>query len=323
MVRPLRIEFEGAVYHVTARGNERRQIFKDKADYRWFVGLLAHLPERFGALIHGYALMGNHYHLLIETPRPNLSRAMHYVNASYAGRFNRKRKRAGHLLQGRYRGLLIEKDSHLLSVSRYIHLNPVRAGVCERPEQYVWSSYLEYIGRVKRSGWLTCEWVLEQFASEPAQARRRYKRFVEDGLGLNENPFEGLRNGFVLGSEKFLAEAIKKAGVRRHREVPQSRGLADPPDFDVLIALVAERFGVSERDILQRGTRNNAARNACLYLLRNLTESSNEEISQHFGVGPYAVSKAALRFKEELARDRTAGKLVADLTRMLMSNVKT
>ncbi len=136
MARPLRIEYDGAFYHVTARGNEGNHIYRDEGDYQKFLGILAELLQRYNVIIYGYVLMWNHYHILIEAQKSNITKAMNYLNATHARYFNGKYRRPVHLFQGRYKGFLIEKDRYLLSVSRYIHLNPVRAGIARRPEEY-------------------------------------------------------------------------------------------------------------------------------------------------------------------------------------------
>ena len=142
MGRPLRIEFPGAHYHVTSRGNEQKDIFKSKADREQFLGYLESAVSRYGAVIHAWCLMTNHHHLLLETPLANLSQIMRHINGAYTNYFNTKRKRVGHLFQGRYKAILIEADAYLLELSRYIHLNPVKAKIVSRLEDYPWSSYL-------------------------------------------------------------------------------------------------------------------------------------------------------------------------------------
>jgi putative transposase len=149
MARPLRIEYEGAFYHVTSRGNEQKKIFYSKSDYEKFKHYLKEAQYKYGYLIHCFVLMTNHYHLLIETPKPNLSRVMHYLNSSYTNYINIKRKRSGHLFQGRYKAILIDRDNYLLELSRYVHLNPIRAEMAEKPEDYPYSSYNNYITREK------------------------------------------------------------------------------------------------------------------------------------------------------------------------------
>ena len=153
MARPLRIEYPGAFYHVTSRGNERKDIFKSNTDREMFLSYLASAQEKYEAVVHAYCLMSNHYHLMIETPQGNLSQIMKYINSSYTNFFNIKRKRTGHLLQGRYKAILVEADAYATELSRYIHLNPVRAGMVRSPEEYRWSSYSYYTERSSPS-WL-------------------------------------------------------------------------------------------------------------------------------------------------------------------------
>ena len=154
MARPLRIEYPNAFYHITSRGNERRAIFGSTGDYARFLGYLQSATERYGARIHCFCLMPNHYHLLLETPRANLRRILHHLNTGYTNYFNTKTERVGHLFQGRYRAVLVEKDAYALELSRYIHLNPVRANLVKEPSQYSWSSYSPYVEKEKRWGWL-------------------------------------------------------------------------------------------------------------------------------------------------------------------------
>ena len=146
MARPLRVEYPGAFYHVINRGNHREKLFKSARDYEKFIQYLEKASERYALIVHTYCLMGNHYHLLVETPEPNLSMTMQWLNVSYATYFNRKQDRNGHLFQGRFKAILIEADAYLNHLSRYIHLNPVRAGIVERPGQYRWSSYPAFVG---------------------------------------------------------------------------------------------------------------------------------------------------------------------------------
>ena len=145
MARPLRIEYSGAFYHVTSRGNERKAVYKSQRDREKFFSYLESATERYGAVVHIFCLMDNHYHLLIETPSGNLSQIMHHINGAYTTYFNTKRERSGHLFQGRYRAILIEVDEYAKELSRYIHLNPVRAGIAENPEEYRWSSCQYYM----------------------------------------------------------------------------------------------------------------------------------------------------------------------------------
>jgi len=209
MGRPIRIEYPGALYHITSRGNERRNIFLNDGDRVKFLQILEDYHDRYGILIHSYVLMDNHYHLVLETPRGNLLMVMHGINSSYTGHFNRRYGRSGHLFQGRYRGILVEKDTYLLSLSRYVHLNPVRSGVVRRPAQYRWSSYLGYIGKGEELQWVEYAWVLSQFGKEKRWARERYREYVEEGLRVKEpSPLRNLQGQVILGGQGFI-ERIK------------------------------------------------------------------------------------------------------------------
>jgi putative transposase len=310
MGRPLRIEFSGAFYHVTSRGNEKRQIFLSEKDFRKFLDVLSELPARFAVEIHGFALLGNHYHLLLQTARPNLGMAMQYLNTSYAVYFNRMHKRVGHLLQGRYKAFLIEKNSYLLTVSRYIHLNPVKAHLVDRPEEHFWSSYRNYIGRGKRHSWVTCSMVLGQMSPDPSQAKKLYRKFVEDGLYLDENPFDSLKAGLVLGSEAFLEDLKRKCAVSKQPDVPQSKLFTDTPGLDHVLKVVSRYFQIDKDKIIHSYKQDNCARRACLYLLRTLTDLSSAEIGKKFHISYTAVSKATSRFRQEVKRDRKLHLLV-------------
>jgi putative transposase len=310
MARPLRIEYEGALYHITARGNEYKSIYREDNDYHKFLDILSLLFKRFQVIIHGYVLMGNHYHLLMETPKANITKAIHYLNGVYTGYFNRKYNRIGHLFQGRYKSILIEKEGYLLSVSRYIHLNPVRAGITKKAEEYKWSSYAEFIGKVREKEWLYCEWILDRFSENNLSARRVYKEYVEQGLVLKENPFQQMKSSLIVGSEKYFEEIIKKIKLERNNEIPETKALIKCVLYEDVIDLVARRFGIAEEQLFVSGKRNNLARNICLYLLREKTDMSNNEIAKSFGIGYTAVSQAAARIRAKMISDPDLRKIV-------------
>jgi putative transposase len=203
MSRPLRIEFPGAVYHVTSRGNARKKIFLNDSDRETFIVTLAWVVERFGWVCHAYCLMDNHFHLLIETPKPNLSSGMRQLNGVYTQRFNRLHKRVGHLFQGRFKAILVERDNYLLELCRYIVLNPVRAHMVTSADQYRWSSYLATVGEAAIPAGLSIDWVLSQFAKTSAVARKRYAAFVTEGVG-KPSPWSELKGQALLGGEQFI-----------------------------------------------------------------------------------------------------------------------
>ncbi len=202
MARPLRIEYEGAVYHITSRGNARQRIFLDDKDRTAFLETLAEAVDRYRWNCHAYCLMSNHYHLLIETPSPNLSRGMQLLNGVFTQRFNRHHKRFGHVLQGRYKAILVERESHLLELARYVVLNPVRAKMVRSARDWPWSSYRATSGQVEAPEFLHTDWILAQFDSNRDRAARAYRRFVRQGRGIDV--WEGLRAGSLLGSEDFV-----------------------------------------------------------------------------------------------------------------------
>jgi len=230
MARPLRIEFPSAVYHVTSRGNARHDIVTDEQDRRTFLTLLAHVIERFGWLCHAYCLMGNHYHLVIETPQANLSRGMRQLNGRYTQTFNRRHRRVGHLFQGRFTAILVEKEPHLLELCRYVVLNPVRAKVVAHPRRWAWSSYRATVGETVAPAWLTTDWVLGQFGTRGHTAQQRYRTFVAEGRG-GPRPWDRLQGQIYLGSEAFIG---RHQPDRVIREIPRRQTQAVRPPLAVL-----------------------------------------------------------------------------------------
>lgn len=205
MARPLRIEFAGALYHITSRGNARSDIFIDDADREYFLSQLARATERCAWLVHGYCLMGNHYHLLIETQGNTLAKGMKFLNGTYSQHFNRAHARVGHVFQGRYKAILVQKETHLLELSRYVVLNPVRAHMVQNVEDWPWSNYTATAGNVPCPDWLSTEWTLACFAKRRKQAINAYRAFVAEGLGQDQL-WEDLKNQVYLGSNEFVEE---------------------------------------------------------------------------------------------------------------------
>jgi putative transposase len=221
MARPLRIEFAGALYHVTSRGDGREDIFRDDRDRRMLLGVLAHVIERMHWQCHAYCLMGNHYHLLIETPNPNLARGMRQLNGIYTQRFNWRHARSGHVFQGRYHAILVDRDSYLLELARYIVLNPVRAAFIHSPGQWAWSSYRATAGLEAAPRWLTVEGVLGQFGTNRTRSRVAYAEFVHQGNG-SPSVWEGLRQQIYLGDDQFIERVLGKTpSICNDSEVPR------------------------------------------------------------------------------------------------------
>ena len=264
MARPLRIQYPGAVYHVTSRGNERKPVFRDGQDRESFLHTLDHVINRYHWLCHAYCLMNNHYHFLVETPDGNLSKGMRQLNGVYTQAFNRRHRRAGHLFQGRYKGILVQKDSHLLEVLRYVVLNPVRAGTVERPEQWKWSSYLATVGKAKRHPCLTTDWIIRQFSSKRGPGQGGYRKFVREGIMVG-SIWEKVRAQSILGREDFV-EGIEDyvRGYKDIPEIPKSQRYMSRPILEILFAdeligdkkrrdkrivEAVERFGYSQKEV--------------------------------------------------------------------------
>ena len=246
MTRPLRIEFPGAIYHVTSRGNAQRKIFLDDEDRQVFLATLAWVVARFGWICHAYCLMDNHFHLIIETPDANLSRGMRQLNGVYTQGFNCRHRKVGHLFQGRFKGILVERDSYLLELARYVVINPLRAKMCKALEDYVWSSYRPTLGLAPVPPALSIEWLLGQFAKTKPAARRRYAAFVQAGMG-QPSPWQALKGQVLLGSEAFVkkvAPQLKASETAAAVSKRQRRG--HRPTLKVLLA------GVKSKDARNR-----------------------------------------------------------------------
>jgi putative transposase len=212
MARPLRIEFAGALYHVTSRGDRREPIFEDDEDRLEYLKILAEVVKRFNWLCHGYCLMTNHYHLVVETPEGNLSKGMRQLNGMYTQASNRRHGRTGHLFQGRFKSILVDKDSYLLELTRYVVLNPVRAKMVKKPGEYKWSSYRAMIGEQASPEWLATDGLLLQFSKQRAAARRRYIQYVEEGI-TGASVWKNLRQQIYLGDDHFIDRIQKRIKV--------------------------------------------------------------------------------------------------------------
>jgi putative transposase len=318
MGRPIRIEYPGALYHVTSRGNEKKDIFREDRDKQKFLEILNDYHDCFGILIHSYVLLDNHYHLILETPAGNLIKIMHGLNSRYTGYFNRKYQRVGHLFQGRYRAILVDKDAYLLALSRYVHLNPIRAGITDNLEKYAWSSYLGFIQSRKKVSWMEYDEVLFQFGNNPDLCRKRYKEFVSQGLREKEKLKLGER---ILGTKEFIEKTqdfFKDKTI--DREIPGRKHLKKQIKPDEILKAVAQFWEMKEKEVIRGGQRNHTARKTSIYLIKRYCGLGNQEIGELFGGLHYsAISQASARFTRVLERDKD----LRDIIQQIMSNVKT
>jgi REP element-mobilizing transposase RayT len=298
MTRPLRIEYPGAYYHVTSRGNERKNIFVDNKDRDKFLSYLRSAYLRYGAVIHVFCLMNNHYHLFLETPKGNLSQIMRHINGAYTNYFNIRHKRRGHLLQGRYKAIIVEADSYAGELSRYIHLNPVRAGIVDEHEKFSWSSYQYYIGKKKRPEWLTVDFILCYFDNDNLQARKRYQEFVNARINIkSESPLEKTVASTILGSDTFI-ELIKDKYLdrkKKDRNLPALKELMKSPNIAETYKEV-EAFCNSNASLTKKIT---------LYLFHKYRDKPLKEIGTYFGIGESAVSESSRHTKRNQINTRT------------------
>jgi len=248
MARPLRIEYPGALYHVTCRGNARGKVFLIDPDREFFLQVLAQAVERFNWLCHAYCLMTNHYHLLVETVDPTLARGMRQLNGVYTQEFNRRHSRTGHVFQGRYKAILVERDAYLLELARYVVLNPVRAKLVRRAQDWPWSSYRATAGFEPAPSLLTTDWILEQFGSSAKKAQATYRKFVSAGRGVTV--WENLRGQIYLGSGEFIEQHAPGSGSGSGSaslpEIPRVQRLADRPTLDTVVTSSKDVAGVAK-----------------------------------------------------------------------------
>jgi putative transposase len=336
MARPLRIAIEDGWYHVINRGIERRLLFRSSADSHHFLQLLAQLPTRFGLLIHCYALMPNHYHLLVQTPQANLSQAIQWLNVSYSVWFNRKHRRAGPLFQGRFKSVLVATDGHHREVSRYIHLNPIRTqrfglGKEERVSNpanhsrlleqqrieflrsYALSSYPVYIGTQPRSAWLTTQILMSDFAgTTQGQWRRAYQRYVEEPIrtGALDSILDQVLERAVQGSREFRAKMLELAkGEPAHRQAVQQR--ATRLDWAALQQVLAQLKGESWEAFAER--RGDDGRDLALLLARRSGGYTLTELGTLVGVSYAAVAQAVSKAEHRIAHSVATRKLYNQL----------
>lgn len=264
MARPLRIQYPGAVYHITSRGNEKKAVYKDDQDRENFLRTLQRVNQRYHWICHAYCLMDNHYHLLIETPDGNLSLGMRQLNGVYTQLFNQRHRRTGHLLQGRYHAIVIQKDTHLLEVCRYVVLNPVRAHIKKRPEDWKWTSYQATAGQAPAHPCLTTDWVLGQFSRTRRQAEKEYRQFVKWGIG-KRTIWNEVKGQAILGGEEFVDKLSDH--LRTYQDIPdipKSQRYVNRPGLEKIftgkvlqtketrnkkIAEAVEKYGYTQRAI--------------------------------------------------------------------------
>ena len=287
MARQLRLEYEGALYHVTARGNGRQAIYLDDLDRRCFLDLLGLEVEQQQWRCYAYCLMDDHYHLLIETPEGNLSSGMRRLNGTYTQAFNRRHQQVGHVLQGRFTSILVDKDAYLLELCRYIVLNPVRAKMVRTVNAWIWSSYRATAGRASSLPWLAVSDVHRLFHRTKDGAQQRYQQFVREGI-KEPSPWDQVRGQIFLGNEAFLAKMAKLVKKQSLRNVPRAQRHPTRLNGKEVLVRVGQVYGLDPHEILTRAYPE--AYHCAAWLLRRSANEPLGKVAQRFGVSPSRIS---------------------------------
>ncbi len=313
------MQYSDAWYHVMNRGRRGDEIFARKNDYEVFIDLLKDLVDVYNVRVAAYCLMSNHYHLLVQTPDANISRAMRHLNGVYTQRFNRTYNCDGQLFRGRYKSIVVDADTYLLELVRYIHRNPLEAGLVETLNKYTWSSHTGYLSDAKKWDWLYKDFILLLFSKSKPESIRIYKQFVSKDTLEEINQIFGRRMlPSILGSKNFVDKIKEMFFTRKSfEEVPQSRSLS--PDVDRITAEVCRFYKVAKSDLyLSKRGYFNEPRNVAIYLTRHIRCDSLKEIGKAFEIGKYStVSSIVERVKKEIQMNNNFKKRIEKLTTKL------
>ncbi len=328
MTRPLRIQFPNAVYHVMSRGNEKSDIFTDDEDRNCFLKILAQSTRTYNIKLYCFVLMKNHFHLLVETPLGNLSEFMRHFNITYTSHYNRRHNRVGHLYQGRYKSILVEKDSYLTMVSRYIHLNPVRTTEIKtlRPDQqlqhlwsYSWSSLPGYLNPAVQLDFLDYQTVLTEYGGCNQSGRNLYKQQLAEDLNTDFSIKDKIIGQSILGSKKFISR-IKDNHLKKTKE-RENPGVGEIHKYlsqDIVLSLLADEFGVKPEKIFATTGQVKQITMTVLYKYAGL---NNREVGELFGVDYSTVSQNRKRLRERVKKDKKTETLL-DRIELKLSRIK-
>ncbi len=327
MVRPLRIEYPGAWYHVMNRGQGKRKIFLSDEDREAFLDLLGEASETFHIEIHAYTLLDNHYHLLVKTPKMGLSRAMRHINGVFTQKFNKAHRTDGPLFKGRYKAPLVDSDEYLLELVRYIHMNPVEAGLVKHPRYYSWSSHKYYLSCAKKPPWLVTDEVLGHFGRTEKAASRILNKFVCEGVSEETKKMFD-KCSTIIGSSGFC-DWVHNNFLENKKDDKEIRLSERRPFPEVnpksILSDVAFAYNTTTADLRRsKPGRENEGRSVAVYLLRNLTGKSHKEIAKWVGVSnEYAIAKIYQRFKIKLKGSKRLRQKVEAISKANLSHVKT
>ena len=310
MARPYRLQGEGLLYHITSRGDDRKKIFISEYDFNKFLEYLNQAQSKYKFYLYAYCLMSNHYHLLFETTQPNLSKIMQYVNTAYTVYYNKKRNKCGHVFQGRYKSILVEADTYFKELTRYIHLNPIRAKIVQYPDKYKWSSCNLYVNN-KSSDLIDIQRVKQLLNMDIKQ----YRYFIDSALNKPIDPFKNIYAGFILGSKEYIKEKLEDLGIlAAEKDFAYKKTLLPHIDPDAIVSEVAKHYKQDISVIKISNKRPMTAKKMAIHLLRIKTNLTNNQIGDIFNMKFSAVSKAATDFKRQIDKDKGLAKAVKEIT---------
>jgi putative transposase len=324
MARPLRIQYSGAVYHVTSRGNERRKIFKDDQDRKAFIEILGQSLKIYHVVLYSYILMNNHFHLLIETPLGNLGEFMRHFTITYTSYFNRRHKRVGHLYQGRYKSILVDKDAYLSVLSRYIHLNPVRIkqvrGKSEDEKKEIvrthqWSSLPGYTDKRKKEENVEYGKVLREYGGDNDRGREAYRKRIREDIAGGLEIKDKIIGQSILGGEEFIAWIKDKyLKGKKDRECPPLRVLQRYRAKEEIMEVITRVTGKGFEEIKEEG---GTIRQVAFDVLYRMGRLKGVEIGKIFGIDYSTVSQGRKRLREKMQKDQKLRKLVTGIEQKL------
>ncbi|MDY0362888.1 MAG: transposase [Desulforegulaceae bacterium] len=321
MTRPLRIEYPGAWYHIMNRGRRGEDIFSDKRDYEVFINLLKETAEQWNVKITAYCLMSNHYHILLQTPEGNLSRSMRHLNGIYTQRYNKMHGYDGQLFRGRYKSILVDEETYLLQLLKYIHKNPLKAKLVENIDDYPWSSHNSYLSNKKDHDWLNKEFVFSRLHRDKRKWKNEYKKLMyEDNEDKITEIFESKKLPSFIGSENFVDWVKKKFYKPDEKKIIQTRSLA--PSTKKIIQGVCNYFDIEEKEILisRRGMLNDQ-RNIAIYLVRKMRRETHLEISSYFRINSFSsVSSAINRLEKRIKTDVKLKNIVEEIKSQIINS---
>lgn len=306
MARPYRLQGEGFFYHITSRGDDRKKIYLSEYDYKKFLEYVKTAKEKYKFHLYAYCLMGNHYHLLLETTKPNLSKIMQYINTSYTTYYNIKRKKTGHLFQGRFKSILVDEDSYLLELTRYIHLNPVKARLISAPQKYKWSSFNGYLKR-KGDGYVDKQEIAKYINLKP----EGYRQFVIEGIKSDTNPLKNTYAGFILGTTKFIKEklSVLKNEVET-KDFSYKKTVFSDTSIEQILDIVSKKYKINPETLQKSRNKPYLAKKLAIYLAKRYTNLTNKEIGNIFTISSTAAIKAARSIEKLMVENREVEKEV-------------